>query len=116
MRQQTGLGHTSSPSDPAILRQLTGGGLSPTRQLGTNGLAKQFTGNGGVRSNMTGERPIRSQTTGEGTFIKTHSTGNRISRPKSAGPIRSGKSVDEGRGMFLVRQMTGGTGSFNSAM
>ncbi|OAX44751.1 hypothetical protein K503DRAFT_728370 [Rhizopogon vinicolor AM-OR11-026] len=67
-RQFTGL----RGGDPALMRQLTGGGLSPTKQLGS-----------------ATPRP----------------------RPKSVIGMRSGKSVDEGRGMFLVRQMTSG-GSF----
>ncbi|KAF9240905.1 hypothetical protein BU15DRAFT_87475 [Melanogaster broomeanus] len=59
--------------DAGIMRQLTGGGLSPTRQL-TSSPTKQL----GL----------------------------------SVIGMRMGKSVDEGRGMFLVRQMTGGGGSF----
>ncbi|CAA7266571.1 unnamed protein product [Cyclocybe aegerita] len=61
----------------AILRQLTGGGLSPTRSISPT---KQLgmMGSGGTRS-----------------------------RPKSVIGLRSAKSIDEGRGMFLVRQMTG---------
>ncbi|KAG1757430.1 hypothetical protein EDB19DRAFT_1891191 [Suillus lakei] len=68
-RQFTGL----RGGDAALARQLTGGGLSPTKQLGT-----------------ATPRP----------------------RPKSVIGMRSGKSVDEGRGMFLVRQMTSGGSSF----
>jgi hypothetical protein len=107
-KQQTGLGHIASSSDPDVLRQLTGGGLSPTRQLGATGLAKQFTGSG-VRSNFTGSGMTRSYT----TALNTTPTGNRIPRPKSAGSRT--KSIDEsGRGMALMRQLTGGTGSFQS--
>ncbi|RDB28901.1 hypothetical protein Hypma_015389 [Hypsizygus marmoreus] len=69
-RQFTGL----SGGDPALLRQLTGGGLSPTRSISPT---KQLGGRG--------MRP----------------------RPKSVIGMRSTKSVDEGRGMFLVRQLTG---------
>ncbi|KAF9229437.1 hypothetical protein BS17DRAFT_743516 [Gyrodon lividus] len=76
-RQFTGRGG----GDAGIMRQLTGGGLSPTRQL-TNSPTKQL--------GLVTPRP----------------------RPKSVIGTRSGKSVDEGRGMFLVRQMTGGGGSF----
>ncbi|KAG1755145.1 uncharacterized protein EDB91DRAFT_1277328 [Suillus paluster] len=68
-RQFTGL----RGGDAALARQLTGGGLSPTKQLG-----------------IATPRP----------------------RPKSVIGMRSGKSVDEGRGMFLVRQMTSGGSSF----
>ncbi|KAG6819236.1 hypothetical protein H0H93_013928, partial [Arthromyces matolae] len=67
-RQFTGIG---SGSDPGLLRQLTGGGLSPTRSISPT---KQ----------LSMGRP----------------------RPKSVIGMRSTKSVDEGRGMFLVRQMT----------
>lgn len=75
-RQFTGL----RSGDAGIMRQLTGGGLSPTRQL-AGSPTKQI--------GLATPRP----------------------RPKSVIGIRSGKSVDEGRGMFLVKQMTGG-GSF----
>ena len=75
-RQFTGLGG----SDAALMRQLTGGGLSPTRQLSSSP-TKMF----------DGPRP-----------------GARYPRPKSVTGIRSTKSDGEGRGMFLVRQLTGG--------
>ena len=82
-RQFTGLGS----GDTALLRQLTGGGLSPTRQLGspTKGLLD------------------RGQT-------KQLPTIRERPRPKSVIGIRGAKSIDEGRGMYLVRQMTGGAG------
>ncbi|KAJ3836869.1 hypothetical protein F5878DRAFT_624049 [Lentinula raphanica] len=66
-KQFTGMG-----SGEPLLRQLTGGGLSPTRSLSPT---KQ----------LSALRP----------------------RPKSVIGMRSSKSVDEGRGMRLVRQMTG---------
>ncbi|KAG5353395.1 hypothetical protein C0989_007540 [Termitomyces sp. Mn162] len=68
-RQFTGLG---GGSDPGLLRQLTGGGLSPTRSIS----------------------PTKQLNIGR-------------SRPKSVIGMRSSKSIDEGRGMFLVRQLTG---------
>ncbi|KAL4064952.1 hypothetical protein V8B97DRAFT_1985737 [Scleroderma yunnanense] len=71
-RQFTGL-----RTGDGVMRQLTGGGLSPTRQL-AGSPTKQI--------GLATPRP----------------------RPKSVIGMRSGKSVDEGRGMFLVRQMTGG--------
>ena len=76
-RQFTGL----NAGDPGLLRQLTGGGLSPTRQLGspTKGLLDRG------QPKQVRERP----------------------RPKSVIGMR-GRSIDEGRGMYLVRQMTGG--------
>lgn len=71
-RQFTGIGAT----DAAIMRQLTGGSVSPTRRPGSP--TKQL-------GMMGTPRP----------------------RPKSVIGMRSLKSVDEGRGMYLVRQMTG---------
>ncbi|KAH9937560.1 uncharacterized protein B0H18DRAFT_1081709 [Fomitopsis serialis] len=62
--QHTG---TTTLARTAMMRQLTGGGLSPTRQLSTD-----------------------------------------VPPPKSVTGIRSTKSDGEGRGMFLVRQLTGG--------
>ncbi|KAI0051749.1 hypothetical protein FA95DRAFT_1511808 [Auriscalpium vulgare] len=79
VRQFTGL---SGGVDAALSRELTGGGLSPTRQLTsspTKQLGRQFTGG----------------TSAVGGTIRP--------RPKSVIGMR-----DEGRGMFLVRQMTGG--------
>jgi hypothetical protein len=61
-----------------MLRQLTGGGLSPTRSISPT---KQLGFGGG--------RP----------------------RPKSVVGMRSLGSVDEGRGMYLVKQLTGSTTS-----
>jgi hypothetical protein len=57
------------------MRQLTGGGLSPTRSISPT---KQL-----------GGRP----------------------RPKSVVGMRGLESVDEGRGMYLVKQLTGSTAS-----
>ncbi|KAF8078482.1 hypothetical protein FPV67DRAFT_1465418 [Lyophyllum atratum] len=71
-RQFTGLGNGG---DAGLLRQLTGGGLSPTRSISPT---KQLGGAGGIRP-----------------------------RPKSVIGMRTSKSVDEGRGMFLVKQLTG---------
>ncbi|KAH8100617.1 hypothetical protein BXZ70DRAFT_938061 [Cristinia sonorae] len=79
-RQFTGLGGP----DPALLRQLTGGGLSPTRQLSSSPTKMH-----------DGPRP------GAG----------RYPRPKSVTGVRS--TTGEGRGMFLVRQLTGGNSSFS---
>jgi hypothetical protein len=74
-RQFTGMG-----GDLGLLRQMTGGGLSPTRSISPT---KQL----GMISN-SGIRP----------------------RPKSVIGMRNTKSIDEGRGMFLVRQLTGASG------
>jgi hypothetical protein len=110
VRQQTGLGQVTSPvNDPELLRHLTGGGLSPTHQLGMTGLAKQFTGGDTIRTHMTGVSVVSAHATGNGTD-------GGIIRPKSAAAGRSTKSVDEGRGMFIMRQMTGGAGTFSPPM
>ncbi len=79
-RHFTGL---TGSSDPALMRQLTGGGLSPTRQL-TSSPTKMY----------DGPRPGAS----------------RYPRPKSAigYAARTKSEGGEGRGMFLVRQLTGG--------
>jgi hypothetical protein len=74
-RQFTGMG-----GDLGLLRQMTGGGLSPTRSISPT---KQL----GMISS-SGIRP----------------------RPKSVIGMRNTKSIDEGRGMFLVRQLTGASG------
>ncbi|KAI0757132.1 hypothetical protein C8Q80DRAFT_79698 [Daedaleopsis nitida] len=78
-RQFTGIGS----ADPALMRQLSGGGLSPTRQL-TSSPTKMH----------DGPRPGVS----------------RFPRPKSAigYSARTKSEGGEGRGMFLVRQLTGG--------
>ncbi|KAF9532064.1 hypothetical protein CPB83DRAFT_891392 [Crepidotus variabilis] len=77
VRQFTGM---SSGGSDAIMRQLTGAGMGPTRSISPT---KQL----GARPGVV--RP----------------------RPKSVIGMRSSKSIDEGRGMFLVRQMTGGAGT-----
>lgn len=66
----------------ALTSQLTGGGLSPTRQLCSRSPSPTKM----LGSGMPGRRPFP--------------------RPKSVIGNR-GKSIDEGRGMFLVRQLTG---------
>ncbi|KAF8922418.1 hypothetical protein CPB85DRAFT_48719 [Mucidula mucida] len=89
-RQFTGVGS----GEGSLLRHMTGGGTSPTRsmsptkQLGDTTLLRQLTGGGVNRSTS----PVKQ-------------LGLRP-RPKSVIGSRS-KSIDEGRGMFLVRQMTG---------
>ncbi|TFK30573.1 hypothetical protein FA15DRAFT_662562 [Coprinopsis marcescibilis] len=67
-----------SSSDATLLRQLTGNGMSRTRSISPT---KQL----GSTAATPGSRP----------------------RPKSVLGVRGAKSVDEGRGMFLVRQLTG---------
>jgi hypothetical protein len=89
-RQFTGLG--GEPGVSSLMRQITGGGgqLSPTRQLGHDRSGSPTKGMGERHSSM---KPLGRE---------------RRPRPKSVIGMRGGgKSVDEGRGMFLVRQMTG---------
>ena len=81
-RQFTGIGGAAA-SDAELLRQLTGGGSSPARQL-TSSPTKLY----------DGPRP-----------------GRVYPRPKSVTGTRS--TGGEGRGMFLVRQLTGGNSSFS---
>lgn len=78
-RQFTGLGG----SDTGLLRQLTGGSVSPTRQL-TSSPTKMHDG---------------------------PRAGRQYPRPKSV--IGTSSTGGEGRGMFLVRQLTGGKGTFS---
>ncbi|KAF9068091.1 hypothetical protein BDP27DRAFT_1327923 [Rhodocollybia butyracea] len=75
---------------------------------GTTTLARQFTG----LSGGDGNGPLLKQLTGGGlsptrSLSPTKQLGSFRPRPKSVIGMRSSKSVDEGRGMFLVRQMTG---------
>ncbi|OCH96531.1 hypothetical protein OBBRIDRAFT_765352 [Obba rivulosa] len=83
-RQFTGVGASSGA---ALLRQLTGGGLSPTRQLSSS--------------------PTKMHDGPRAGTVR------RYPRPKSVTGIRTAKSEGEGRGMFLVRQLTGGSGGFS---
>jgi hypothetical protein len=75
-RQFTGLAGGS-----AISRQLTGGGLSPTRSISPT---KQLE-------------------------LMDNCVGTRRPRPKSVIGMRTSKIVDVGRGVFPVRQITGST-------
>lgn len=71
---------TGMGSDSGPLRQMVGGGLNPTRSISPTKQLGMFGG--------SGMRP----------------------RPKSVIGMRNTKSIDEGRGMFLVRQLTGASG------
>lgn len=77
-------------ADGPISRQLTGGGLAPTRQLSS-----------------TPTKAIGRQHTGGSSFGGSGASVGRP-RPKSVIGMR-----DEGsRGMYLIRQMTGGGGGY----
>jgi len=98
-----------SPTRSPILPSHTGssGKMIAPQYTGTTTLARQFTGLGG-----DGSAPLLRQLTGGGlsptrSLSPTKQLGSFRPRPKSVIGMRSSKSVDEGRGMFLVRQMTG---------
>lgn len=105
----------SSPhASPTRPLSMTSFGDGPSKLLpqntGTTTIARQFTGlgaggpnDGSLRRQLTGGAlgPTRSLSP-----TKQVGMGTRP-RPKSVIGMRSSKSVDEGRGMFLVRQMTG---------
>ncbi|KAI5122566.1 hypothetical protein M0805_004783 [Coniferiporia weirii] len=95
------------PRNEGIVSQLTG----------TTTIARQFTGMGALTSQLTGGglNPTR-QLGGRSSSPTKISLSEGIEgrrapfpRPKSVVGMR-GKSVDEGRGMYLVRQLTGGGG------
>ncbi|KIY45445.1 hypothetical protein FISHEDRAFT_49364 [Fistulina hepatica ATCC 64428] len=87
-----------SPERPqVILPQLTG----------TTTIARQFTGMGAAPGDGALMRQMTSGGSGPMRQRSISPTKGMRPRPKSVIGMR-GKSVDEGRGMFLVRQMTGG--------
>ncbi|KIK28584.1 hypothetical protein PISMIDRAFT_588924 [Pisolithus microcarpus 441] len=97
----TGRSTGGCPSAKSVTPQLTG----------STTIARQFTG---MRS---ADAAMMRQLTGGGLSPTRQLAGSPTKqlglatprpRPKSVIGVRSGKSVDEGRGMFLVRQMTGG--------
>ncbi|KAJ3895051.1 hypothetical protein GG344DRAFT_39640 [Lentinula edodes] len=99
-----------SPTRTPLVPTHTGSSAKVVPQYtGTTTLAKQFTGLGG------GDAPLLRQLTGGGLSpTRSLSPTKQISalrpRPKSVIGMRPSKSVDEGRGMRLVRQMTGSGG------
>lgn len=104
------------PLVPSYTGRSTGDGAFVTPQLtGTTTIARQFTGRSGVDTGILrqltggGLSPIRQLT---GSPTKQLGLATPRPRPKSVIGMRSSKSTDEGRGMYLVRQMTGGGGSF----
>lgn len=79
---------------PAITAQWTGASIP--RQMTGNTLIQQLTGGG-----LSPTRQLSISPT------KRHGADHVFRRPKSVLGTRGSKSVDEGRGMFLVRQVTG---------
>ena len=99
-----GLQQTSAMSTPVGLD----GKIS--RQISGTTLARQFTGLGG---GVGAEPGLLKQLTGGSISTtrslsptKQYNTSIQV-RPKSAIGMRNSKSIDEGRGMFLVKQLTG---------
>lgn len=92
---------SASPLRP----QYTGAGLRSTSPV-----RRQYTGaTTGAGGEAPEAEPIAIQYTGGGVPV-TRTLSTRHGRPKSALGTRSfgsQKSIDEGRGMYLVRQMTG---------
>jgi hypothetical protein len=101
-----GVGGSPQASPTGVLAS---SGAVPSHMTGTTTLARQFTGLGG------GDPGLFKQLTG-GSISPTRSLSptkqlNQAApgirpRPKSVIGMRSSKSVDEGRGMFLVRNLT----------
>jgi hypothetical protein len=76
---------------------------------GTTTIARQFTGMGATSADNS---LLRHMTGGGSSPIRSTSPTKQFThrqRPKSVIEMR-GKSVDEGRGVFLIRQMTGNAG------
>jgi hypothetical protein len=83
------------------------------QSTGTTTIARQFTGMGGDLG------LLRQMTGGSLSLIRSISPTKQLGmiggsgtrpRPKSVVGMRNTKSIDEGRGMFLVRQLTGASG------
>ncbi|KAH7883715.1 hypothetical protein F5I97DRAFT_1895012 [Phlebopus sp. FC_14] len=102
----------AKPLLPSLTGRSAGGSFVAPQFTGTTTIARQFTGRGGdaMIRQLTGGSvsPSRQRSVSP---TKQFGLATPRPRPKSVIGLRSGKSVDEGRGMFLVRQMTGG-GSF----
>ncbi|KZT06837.1 uncharacterized protein LAESUDRAFT_725596 [Laetiporus sulphureus 93-53] len=101
-----------------LIPSFTGGrGIAP-QHTGATTIARQFTGVGG-----TPDVTLPRQLTGGATTARRQSSptkqhdgprpGRTFPRPRSVIGVRSTKSEGEGRGMFLVRQLTGGNGGFS---
>jgi len=98
----------SSPGRQPLQPNHTGGKIAP-QHTGTTTIARQFTGLGGdplVRQ-LTGGGLSPTRSISPTKQLGMVAPGTIRPRPKSVIGMRNSKSVDEGRGMFLVRQMTG---------
>lgn len=97
----------------------TGPGKVASQLTGTTTLARQFTGLGGgepgLLRHLTGGGLSPTRSISPTKQLGRTGVGTR-SRPKSVIGMRSAKSVDEGRGMFLVRQLTGASSNARSEL
>ncbi|TFK41026.1 hypothetical protein BDQ12DRAFT_703859 [Crucibulum laeve] len=85
-------------------------GKIPVQSTGTTTIARQFTGIGSGDVNLLRQLTGGSRSPTRSVSPTKHlALGGGRPRPKSVAAMRSSKSIDEGRGMFLVRQMTGST-------
>ncbi|KAF5356311.1 hypothetical protein D9756_003885 [Leucocoprinus leucothites] len=115
-----GVGGSPQASPTRTSSVSTSAGLSGKLSQQSSGttLARQFTGLGaGGGDGGGGDGDLLKQLTGGSTSpIRSLSPTKQLGtsarpRPKSVIGIRSSKSIDEGRGMFLVRQLTGASSS-----
>ncbi|KAJ3759931.1 hypothetical protein EV360DRAFT_93869 [Lentinula raphanica] len=97
--------HWSPTRSPLVPSHMGSSSKVVPQYTGTTTLAKQFSGMG------SGEPLLRQLTGGGLSPTRSPSITKQLSalrpRPKSVIGKRSSKSVNEGRGMRLVRQMTG---------
>lgn len=103
----TGMGgYQSRPASP-VRPQTTGTGLNGGRS--TSPVRRQYTGALNGSPVAEEQQPLAIQYTGGGVPVTRQltTTGRRPRSVLGMRSIGSQKSVDEGRGMFLVRQMTG---------
>lgn len=109
---------TSTSRSEGVVPQLTGTTTLARQLTGTTTIARQFTGLNALTNQLTGGglSPTRqlpkdlNRAPSPTKMLGNQNSGRRVlfPRPKSmVGILPRGKSVDEGRGMFLVRQMTG---------
>ncbi|KAF8167966.1 hypothetical protein B0H34DRAFT_683802 [Crassisporium funariophilum] len=104
----------TSPVRSPLIPSFTGTNRVAPQYTGTTTIARQFTGLGGsdmVLRQLTGRglSPTRSISPTKQLGMFAPGNGSMRPRPKSVIGMRSTKSVDEGRGMYLVRQLTGAT-------
>jgi hypothetical protein len=88
-------------------------GRVATQSTGTTTIARQFTGMGGdsgLLRQLTGGSVSLARSISPTKQLGMMGGSGTRPRPKSVVGMRNTKSIDEGRGMFLVRQLTGASG------